>query len=146
MRYQVSVALLRGIVMKFKAFCMAAAIVSFPGATALAADLAVESIATQITARSASRNVQRIEDVHQRMQSAINCLVGPKGVGFDTAAPNPCAASGNGLIPDTAEAGKKDKYLAIVEKLKVGLATSDRGAAMQIALEAADMIVSISDE
>ena len=116
------------------------------GVPASAADLAVEKIATQITARSASRNVQRIEDVHQRMQSAINCLVGPKGEGFDMAAPNPCAASGNGLIPDTADAGKKEEYRTVVAKLKTGIATSDRGAAMQIALEAADMIVSISDE
>ena len=115
-------------------------------AAASAADLAVEKIATQITARSASRNVQNIEDVHQRMQSAINCLVGPKGEGFNSAAPNPCAASGSGLIPDTAEADKKDQYQAVAAKLKTGLTTDDRGAAMQIALDAADMIVSISDD
>jgi hypothetical protein len=50
------------------------------------------------------------------------------------------------LIPDTSEAGKKDEYLSVVAKLKTGLATSDRGVAMQIALDAADAIVSISDE
>jgi hypothetical protein len=50
------------------------------------------------------------------------------------------------LIPDTAEASKKDEYLSVVAKLKTGLETSDRGAAMQIALDAADMIVSISSE
>jgi hypothetical protein len=110
-----------------------------------AVDLAVEKIATQITARSASRNVQNIEDVHQRMQSAINCLVGPKGEGFDANVPNPCAASGNGLIPDSDPA-KKNQYLDVVAKLKTGIATNDRGAAMQIALEAADMIVSISED
>jgi len=112
---------------------------------AWAVDLAVEKIATQITARSASRNVFKIEDVHQRMQSAINCLVGPKGEGFDAAAPNPCAASGNGLIPDSDPA-KKDAYMEVVAKLKTGIATTDRGAAMQIALDAADTIVSISEE
>jgi len=122
------------------------ALVLCSGTSAWAVDLAVEKIATQITARSASRNVQKIEEVHQRMQSAINCLVGPKGEGFDMAAPNPCAASGNGLIPDTAEAEKKEKYQTAVAKLKTGLATTDRGAAMQIALEAADLIVSINDE
>jgi hypothetical protein len=132
--------------MKFKAGVIAAAFVFCPLASAGAVDLAVEKIAAQITARSASRNVQKIEDVHQRMQSAINCLVGPKGEGFDAGAPNPCAASGNGLIPDTAEASKKDEYLSVVAKLKTGLETSDRGAAMQIALDAADMIVSISSE
>ncbi|MEO8301280.1 MAG: hypothetical protein ABI608_05780 [Rhizomicrobium sp.] len=132
--------------MNSKAVGVAAIMLLGLGAAASAADLGVEKIATQITARSASRNVQRIEDVHQRMQSAINCLVGPKGEGFDSAAPNPCAASGNGLIPDTAEAGKKDEYRSVVAKLKTGLATDDRGAAMQIALEAADTIVSINDE
>jgi hypothetical protein len=132
--------------MNFRALGLVAAVVLCPGAAAWAADLAVEKIATQITARSASRNVQKIEDVHQRMQSAINCLVGPKGEGFETAAPNPCAASGNGLIPDTPDAGKKEESQAAVAKLKTGLATDDRGAAMQIALEAADLIVSINDE
>ena len=122
------------------------ALVLCSGTAAWAVDLAVEKIATQITARSASRNVQKIEDVHQRMQSAINCLVGPEGEGFSAAAPNPCAASGNGLIPDTEDAGKKEQYRSAVAKLKTGLATSDRGAAMQIALEAADLIVSISEE
>jgi hypothetical protein len=131
--------------MKLRALGLVSAIVFCPGA-AWAVDLAVEKIATQITARSASRNVQKIEEVHQRMQSAINCLVGPKGEGFDMAAPNPCAASGTGLIPDTSEPEKKEKYQTAVAKLKTGLATDDRGAAMQIALEAADLIVSINDE
>ncbi len=129
-----------------KALGFVSAFVLCSGTAAWAVDLGVEKIATQITARSASRNVQKIEDVHQRMQSAINCLVGPKGEGFSAAAPNPCAASGNGLIPDTDDAGKKQEYQTAVEKLKTGLATNDRGAAMQIALEAADLIVSINDQ
>jgi hypothetical protein len=79
------------------------------------------------------------------MQSAINCLVGPKGDGFDAAAPNPCAASGNGLIPDSDPA-KKDAYMEVVAKLKTGIATSDKGAAMQMALDAADAIVAISGD
>ena len=129
-----------------KVLQLVSALVLCSGTSAWAVDLAVEKIATQITARSASRNVQKIEDVHQRMQSAINCLVGPKGEGFSAAAPNPCAASGNGLIPDTEDAGKKEQYQSAVAKLRTGLATTDRGAAMQIALEAADLIVSISEE
>jgi hypothetical protein len=129
--------------MKFQAVGVATALLFCTPAWAV--DLAVEKIAAQITARSASRNVFKIEDVHQRMQSAINCLVGPKGEGFDANVPNPCAASGNGLIPDSDPA-KKDRYMEVVAKLKTGITTTDRGAAMQIALDAADMIVSISDE
>lgn len=131
--------------MNVRALGLVSALVLGSGTAAWAVDLAVEKIATQITARSASRNVFKIEDVHQRMQSAINCLVGPKGEGFDAAAPNPCAASGNGLIPDSDPA-KKDAYMEVVAKLKTGIATADRGAAMQIALEAADSIVSINDQ
>ena len=131
--------------MTFRALGLVSALVLCSGTAAGAVDLGVEKIATQITARSASRNVEKIEDVHQRMQSAINCLVGPKAEEFSAAAPNPCAASGNGLIPDSDPA-KKDAYMEVVAKLKTGIATTDRGAAMQIALEAADLIVSINDQ
>jgi hypothetical protein len=122
-----------------------AALLLAPGAV-LAADLPIEISAAQITARSGSRNIFAIADIHQRMQSAINCLVGPKGEGFEAAAPNPCAVSGNGVIPDTPEAAKKARYAEVVAKLKAGLALEDRQAAMQAALEAADMIVDISGQ
>ena len=113
---------------------------------AWAADLPIEISAAQITARSGSRNIFAIEDIHQRMQSAINCLVGPKGEGFDAAAPNPCAASGNGVIPDTADPAKKAKFQEAVEKLKSGLTVTDRKDAMQIALDGADMIVAAAGD
>ena len=114
--------------------------------TAYAVDLPVERSAAQMTARSGSRNLFKIEDIHQRMQSAINCLVGPTGQGFDGAAPNPCAASGNGVIPDTADTAKKAKFQEAVEKLKSGLPVADRPAAMQIALDGADMIVAAAGD
>jgi hypothetical protein len=79
------------------------------------------------------------------MQSAINCLVGPAGEGFSAAAPNPCAASGNGVIPDTADPAQKAKFQEAVEKLKSGLAATERKDAMQIALDAADMIVAAGE-
>jgi len=113
--------------------------------TAYAVDLPVERSAAQMTARSGSRNLFKIEDIHQRMQSAINCLVGPKGEGFSAAAPNPCAASGNGVIPDTADPAQKAKFQEAVEKLKSGLTVADTKAAMQIALDGADMIVAAGE-
>ncbi|MBV9548054.1 MAG: hypothetical protein JO256_00090 [Alphaproteobacteria bacterium] len=113
---------------------------------ALAVDLPVEISAAQTVARSGSRNIFRIEDIHQRMQSAINCLVGPKADGFSAAAPNPCAATGNGVIPDTADPAKKARFQEAVEKLKSGLAITDNRQAMQVALDAADMIVAAKDD
>ncbi len=121
------------------------ALVLFP-LTAFAVDLPVELSAAQMTARAGSRNLMKIEDVHQRMQSAINCLVGPKGEGFDAAAPNPCAASGNGVIPDTADPAKKAKFQEAADKLKSGLTVAERKDAMQIALDGADMIVTAAGD
>jgi len=112
---------------------------------AYAVDLPVERSAAQMTARSGSRNLFKIDDIHQRMQSAINCLVGPAGEGFSAAAPNPCAASGNGVIPDTADAGQKARYQEAADKLKSGLSVTDTKAAMQVALDAADMIVAAGE-
>ena len=112
---------------------------------AYAVDLPVERSAAQMTARSGSRNLFKIDDIHQRMQSAINCLVGPKGESFSAAAPNPCAVSGNGVIPDTADPAQKAKYQEAVDKLKSGLSVTDTKAAMQIALDGADMIVAAGE-
>ena len=131
--------------MTIRMTCLAAILALCPVA-ALGFDLPIEISAAQITARSGSRNIFRIEDIHQRMQSAINCLVGPAGDGFSAAANNPCAASGNGVIPDTTDAAKKAKFQEAVDKLKSGLAVTDRQQALQIALDGADMIVAAAGD
>src|SRR5688572_12343196 len=79
--------------------------------------LQVQINAAQISARAGSRNISAIEDIHRRIQSSINCLVGPKDADFKADAPNPCAATGNGVIPDTPEAAKKAKYREAVTQL-----------------------------
>jgi hypothetical protein len=113
---------------------------------ALAADLGVEISAAQIAARSGSRNIRDIEAIHERMQASINCLVGPKGADFVASVRNPCAASGNGVIPDTPEPAKKARYMEAVAKLKAVLKIDDRQQAMEAALAAADFIVTVSEE
>ena len=42
-----------------------------------------------------------VKEVHEHLHHVINCLVGPKGAGFDTKEMNPCHGMGNGAIPDT---------------------------------------------
>lgn len=44
---------------------------------------------------------------HTHLHHTLNCLVGPKGHGFDSKAANPCRESGNGAIPDTTDAHTK---------------------------------------
>src|ERR1700752_2576602 len=44
-----------------------------------------------------------IGGVHTHLHHALNCLVGPKGTGFDAKEMNPCAQAGNGAIPDATD-------------------------------------------
>lgn len=107
--------------------------------------LQVQINAAQISARAASRNIFEMSEIHRRLQSAINCLVGPKDPDFKADAPNPCATTGNGVIPDHPDAGRKARYREAVMKLKTVMAMEDRKQAMEAALETADMIAAISE-
>jgi len=45
--------------------------------------------------------------VKTHLQHVINCLQGPKGANFTAALGNPCAAFGDGAIPDAKEDSRK---------------------------------------
>jgi len=70
-----------------------------------------------------------INGVHTHMHHALNCLVGPKGDGFDAKQMNPCAQSGNGAIPDEMDQMKKTKLTAARDDLTKGIAEMDIAAA-----------------
>lgn len=108
--------------------------------------LGMQISAAQVAARSGSRNIRDIEAIHERMQASINCLVGPKHPDFDPGVRNPCALTGNGVIPDTPDAAKKARYMEAVAKLKAVKLMDERGPAMEAALAAADLIVAISEQ
>lgn len=108
-------------------------------------NLQVQINAAQISARAASRNIFEMSEIHRRLQSSINCLVGPKDPDFSAEAPNPCASTGNGVIPDHPDAGRKARYREAVTRLKAVMAMEDRKQAMEAALETADMIAAISE-
>jgi len=61
--------------------------------------------AAQHAGLSTASNSLLMADTH--LHHTLNCLVGPKGLGFDTKAANPCASLGNGAIPDTTDAHTK---------------------------------------
>ncbi len=105
----------------------------------------VQINAAQVSARAASRNIGSIEEIHRRVQSSINCLVGPADADFKADFPNPCATTGTGVIPEHPDAGRKARFREAVAKLKGILAMDDRKIAMEAALETADMIAAISE-
>ncbi|MGH8147803.1 MAG: hypothetical protein ACREPY_15915 [Rhodanobacteraceae bacterium] len=62
-----------------------------------------------------------VEIGHTHLHHVINCLVGPKGSGFDAKAADPCKGQGNGAIPDSAS------NHAVHRKLKKALAEAQSG-------------------
>jgi len=101
---------------------------------------AAQEIATAATHAGLASKAPAVDGIHMHMQHALNCLVGPKGDGFNAAPGNPCGSQGNGAIPDSADAGQKAKLTAVVATLKAGIANSDQAAAAKAATDAAAAI------
>jgi hypothetical protein len=69
------------------------------------ADIAAE-LATAQTHAGLAAKAPAIDGIHMHMHHALNCLEGPNGADFDKTNMNPCAAQGNGAIPDGSAAQK----------------------------------------
>lgn len=78
-----------------------------------------------------------IAGVHAHLHHALNCLVGPGGNGFDAKEINPCAQSGKGIIPDTADATKKAGFEAAAAKARAGIADNNFASAQKTAADLA---------
>ncbi len=70
-----------------------------------------------------------IADAHAHFHQPTNCLIGPKGAGFDATAMNPCQGQGDGAIADTTDAAKKQMLENAVTKAQAGLVSEDLGTA-----------------
>lgn len=63
---------------------------------------------------------------HVHLHHVINCLVGPKGSGFDASQADPCKGQGNGALPDTAgNAALHAKLETALQQARAGLQSSD---------------------
>jgi len=101
----------------------------------LAADPAQEA-ATGATHAGLAAQAVTIEQVHMHLHHTVNCLVGPKGQGFDPNEANPCQKLGDGAIPDTTDTAAKAKLTAALANAEAGLKTNDLTAAKKAATEA----------
>ena len=81
-----------------------------------------------------------LEVVHKHLHHTINCLVGPKGDGFDATQEDPCASDGNGAIPDETNDSRKAELEAAVAEAKRGLAATDLAAAQASARKTETML------
>jgi hypothetical protein len=106
---------------------------------ASAADLKGEIVTAETHAGLAAQ-ATTIDAVHMHLHHALNCLVGPGGAGFDATQMNPCAHSGNGIIPDTTVAAKKASFQAAVTKTEAGIAQTNLADAKKTAADVATML------
>ena len=109
--------------------------VSMLPAPALAADAAKEAATGEMHAGLAAK-AATIEQVHMHLHHAVNCLVGPKGQGFDAKEANPCQSLGDGAIPDTAEPSTKAKLTTALAHAQAGLKSDDLTVARRAAADA----------
>ncbi|HXY96185.1 MAG TPA: hypothetical protein VEH00_04365 [Steroidobacteraceae bacterium] len=114
---------------------VATAILTASLAFAQAADPAQEAATAGVHAGLAAQGAA-IEQVHMHLHHTVNCLVGPKGEGFDAKEANPCQKLGNGAIPDTTDSASKAKLTAALAKAQAGLKSDDPAAAKKAAAEA----------
>ena len=106
---------------------------------ALAADLKGEIVNATEHAEYAAE-AATIAEVHAHLHHALNCIVGPGGQGFDSKEMNPCAGSGNGIIPDEKDASAKTALEGAAAKARDGLATDDMPKAKADATAVANVL------
>lgn len=119
----------------------ALAVCAFPFAlTSVAYADAASELVTAGTHASLAAGSADITGVHTHLHHALNCLVGPKGNGFDAKELNPCAQNGNGAIPDTTDPTKKATLESAAAKARSGIAANDYKAAQKDAADVASML------
>src|SRR5690242_17102724 len=111
--------------MRFAAIAVAGALACMPFAAI--ADGASETVTAQTHADLAAHAAD-LSGVHMHLHHTVNCLVGPKGTGFDAKELNPCANAGNGAIPDTTDAARKKTLNDAVAKAETGIAATQLAA------------------
>ena len=119
---------------------LAAAIAAI--APAFAADVKGE-IATAMDHANYAAAATGIDGVHMHLHHVVNCVVGPKGAGFDASQINPCAGRGNGAIPDMADAALKKSLQAAADEASKGIAETNLATAQADAKSTSAMLAAI---
>jgi hypothetical protein len=123
----------------FVATLASGALLVATAAPSFAADAAKE-IATATDHAGYAADATVLKTTYTHLHHTINCLVGPKDADFDAKEANPCAAMGDGAIPDTSDAATKMALSSAVTKAKAGLAAKDLTAAKADAVTVQEML------
>jgi hypothetical protein len=96
-------------------------IAGLAAAPALAGGNLTTEIHTAAMHAGFSAKSSTLKMVHAHMHHALNCLAGPKGKGYDSAAFDPCKNQGNGAISDATNAAMKQRLEKVAQLLETGL-------------------------
>jgi hypothetical protein len=120
---------------------LAAACLCLLAATPARADMDVgKEVSTAARHAGLAAAAKDMAATQMHLHHTVNCLVGPKGKGFDTDVANPCKDEGNGAIPDTKDAAKKKALRHALAKVNAGLKSTDMATAQQDATDAQNAI------
>lgn len=84
-----------------------------------------KEIAAAATHAGYAAGSDELAKVHMHLHHTVNCLVGPAGAEFSAKDINPCAAIGNGAIPDSTDEPTTSALQDALATAKSGLAASD---------------------
>jgi len=121
-----------------------AAVVSVASFTAISAARAdtdqAKEVSTAATHAGLAAKATDMKMTQTHLQHVVNCLVGPKGKGFDDAPGNPCKDQGNGAIADTKDKKQKATLNQALAKARSGLKAKDIAAAQKDATQIQTML------
>ena len=107
---------------------------------ALAATNVSKEVQTAIEHAGFASNAKTTNEVHLHLHHVINCLVGPKGEGYDSAAGDPCKGEGGGALNDL-KGTPQQKYLQqALDLAKTGVNINHRAPARDVATAVNDLL------
>ncbi len=111
------------------------------GAVAAMASNAHKEIETAAAHAGYAASSITVKDTHMHLHHAINCMVGPMGLGYDSSFADPCKGMGDGALNDTQDKTAKmmvDQALALA---KVGVQIEGKAAAQDTAAAVQQLLV-----
>jgi len=96
--------------------------------------------ATAATHAGLAAKAADMKGTQMHLHHVVNCLVGPKGKGFDESVGNPCKDQGNGAIPDTKNAAQKKSLQQALNRARAGLRAKDMATAQKDAVAVQGML------
>ena len=103
-----------------------------------------KEVMTAATHAGLAAGSKELPQVQMHLHHVVNCLVGPKGKGFDAAPGNPCKDQGNGAISDMKIDGKKKLLRQALARANAGLQTKDLEAAQKDATQVEKILKTVA--